>query len=170
MLIYYKRNWSNVWSALNRVQGYRIPNSDYVLTYRGDYLLLYKYKETVTDYRTEYSILGIGIGRTDWCCGVAQFGRFQEHTGAADVPDEILQRMFNIAVSIARNSYNKGVVQGWFFKTPRSKKYMHPVIFKMFTNAGMRQIGRQSYNPNSYNTIKGLQATINKEGKAYGAS
>lgn len=170
MLIYYKRNWSPVWGALNRASAYRIPNSNYVLLYRNDTLLLYKYVENCTDYRDKMQILSIGIGRTDWCCGVAQFGRFQEFNGASDIPDAVLQRMFNIAVSIARNSYNKGVIQGWFFKTPRSKKYMHPVIFKMFTNAGMKQIGRQSYNPNSYNTIKGLQATINKKGKAYGVA
>lgn len=170
MLIYYKRNWSPVWHAINRVDGYRIPNSNYVLMYRNDSLQLLKYKEGVIDYRQECCVLQIGIGRTDWCCGVAQFGRFHEFSGAADVPDDVLQRMFNVAVSIARNSYNKGVIQGWFYKTPRSKNYQHPVIFKMFTNAGMRQIGRQSYNPNSYNTIKGLQATINKKGKAYGNS
>lgn len=170
MLVYYKRNWSPVWAAVNRSSGYRIPNSDYVVTFRGEMLSLYKYKEAITDYRSEVPAISIGIGHTDWCCGVAQFGRFQEYNGADAVPDDVLQRMFNIGVSIARNSYNKGVIQGWFFKTPRSKKYQHPVIFKMFTNAGMRQIGRQSYNPNSFNTIKGLQATINKKGVRYGTS
>jgi hypothetical protein len=168
MLTFYKRGWNNVWQNLNRSAGYRIPNTNYVLMYRADSLCLYKYKQNINDYRTENYILQIGIGRTDWCCGVAQFGRFVEFAGADDVPDDILQHMFNVAVSIARNSYNKGVVQGWFYRTPRSKKYQHPIIFKMFTNAGMKQIGRQSYNPNSYNTIKGLQATINKKGKAYG--
>lgn len=170
MLIYYKRNWTPVWHALNRASAYRIPNSNYVLQWRADMLSIFKYKEGITDYRSEGCIISIGIGRTDWCCGVAQFGRFQEYSGASDIPNEILQRMFNIAVSIARNGHNKGVVQGWFFKTPQSKKYQHPVIFKMFTNAGMKQIGRQSYNPNSYNTIKGLQGTVNKKGKAYGVA
>lgn len=170
MLIYYKRNWTPVWHAINRASGYRIPNSDYVVRYNNELIYLYKYKEGVVNYGNESSILYMGIGRTDWCCGVAQFGRFAEFTGARDVPDNILNHLFNIAVSIARNCHNKGVIQGWFFKTPRSKNYQHPVIFKMFTNAGMKQIGRQSYNPNSWNTIKGLQATINKKGKAYGVA
>ena len=154
-----KSHYNSIWATLNSNGGYDIPNSDYKIKRNYGTWLVYKKDNAVEP------LLRVDIDSTSYCCGVAQAGAFNEFKGAENVPDEVLDHFFKVLVSFARHTYRKGVFQGWFYRTRSTKKYQHPVIMKMFLRNSMKKIGKETYNPNSGNYIRGFQGSILMKGK-----
>jgi len=154
-----KSHYNSIWATLNNDRGYDIPNSDYKIKRNYGTWLVYKKDNAVEP------LLRVDIDSTSYCCGVAQAGAFNEFKGAENVPDEVLDHFFKVLVSFARHTYRKGVFQGWFYRTRNSKNYKHPVIMKMFLRNSMKKIGKETYNPNSGNYIRGFQGSILMKGK-----
>lgn len=107
--------------------------------------------------------LSFDLGSTQGCCGVQQLCNFTENTIAKDVPDEILDEVFKLALSTSYWYYNKSFMNAYFYKSQGNKHYNHPTICKMFIRGGMKRFGRAVYNPNSGNVIRGYQLTISRK-------
>jgi hypothetical protein len=155
--------WHKLVRDLQRDNGYKIPNTDITVKWVQGNERLMVYKNIPGQQRTD--IMQLNLSGTTWCCGVSQLGNFYEHSTRfnQELTDEIKQEILKIILSYAHNMYNKGVVQAWFYKTPRKDDYEHPNILQLFTKNKFKKIGRASYNPNSGNTIQGYQLTISRK-------
>lgn len=158
MLKAYTNNakYRSIWTTLNTPGGYQLND---------DYKLIRQYESITLVDKKNATLIRLSFGNTNYCCGVLQLGNFFELTAAARyIPDDVMDKFMKILASIARNQYNKGVLQAWFFKTPRRREFEHPIIRNWLKRLGFKPIGRITYNPNSGNQIRGYQTSIAKRG------
>ena len=156
--------WQTILRALRHDSGYTIPNTDIIIKYHEYNERIEVFKRGTTE-SNRLTLMQLNISGTQWCCGVSQLGNFYEHSTRADseLSNDVKQEILKIILSYAHNMYNKGVVQAWFYKTPRKDAYEHPNILQLFTKNKFKKIGRASFNPNSGNTIQGYQLTISRK-------
>jgi hypothetical protein len=147
--------WLKVINDMETINGYKL--SDVFSLHRSGYVFRVRKQFMDGSRSTE---LQLELGPTPYCCGVGQMGNFNESNIAKDMSDETLIKLWTILISFARNQLNKGIVNGWFYKPRRLKEFQHPTIERMFKLGGAKRIGKISFNPNSYNKIKGYQFTI----------
>ena len=148
--------WASIFRAMeNSSTGYKLDDQHVIIKYGYNF----KVKKLNNANGLE-TILTFELSNTAFCCGVMQFGNFGERADAKDISDETLLMIWKILISFSRTSCHKGIVNAWFYKPRGQTKYQHPITEKMFKLGGAKRIGKQSYNPNSYNQIKGYQFTI----------
>jgi hypothetical protein len=147
--------WPALWTAVNSREGFTVPGTSFSIRRNGDqfYIMRRGIDET---------LLRVITSHTMYCCGVMQVGNFWEVPNIR-IPMKVKEAFMSILYSACHSMFRKGIVQGWFYKPPRTKKFEHPIIMKMFKSAGMRKFGKESFNPNSGNNIQGYQVTISKE-------
>ena len=158
MQLYAKNSleWNNIWRALNRPEGYVI--GEYTMSKTQE---TYRLCKTANRDRT-YPLV-INMGQTNFCCGVIQLGAFYELPISMQmVPEPVLDEFMKVLATSAKRSYNKGILQAWFYKPSHKKEYEHGQIRNLFIKHGFRKIGRETYNPNSGNRIQGFQLSLRK--------
>lgn len=106
----------------------------------------------------------IRVDSTPYCCGVLQVGSFCYWT--KPVPEKVGQQFMKLLRSLARWSYNKAILQAWFYRYRNTTEYNHPTLMKLFTSNGFKKYGREAFNPNSGNCISGFQSRVTFKEKA----
>ena len=98
------------------------------------------------------------VNTTPMCCGILQVGgyhidnRFQHLT---ELPEDVELELIILLKSVARWSFNKGVLQSYFYRRNfHDTTYDHKMFLHMFEKYG-KQNQEEIYNPNSGNIVKG---------------
>jgi hypothetical protein len=151
--------WLTIAINIRRHDGYTI--GDYNLYLTNDNMLTLRKTANGNNI-----VLRLSLNTTPYCCGVMQAGNFYENPPLAiNTPDNVLAEMFKIMITLLYYHFRKGILQAWFYKARGTSSYDHSTILRMCKLNGMKTIGKETYNPNSGNKIKGYQMSIVK-GKA----
>jgi len=107
------------------------------------------------------SLWNVSFGDTPFCCGVKQIGNFMN---TADVPENVGNLFVKIMLSIALHTYNKGSVQGYFYRYDNSSSpFQHEYILNALVRNGFRCNTDETKNPNSGNVIIGYEFNTNSK-------